>query len=73
MKTSGRCPKRMGTDIVANARVIDRRHFNIEDNLEVVTYENPEALIFKDKQGATVKAWVCRTCGFTELYCVALE
>jgi predicted nucleic-acid-binding Zn-ribbon protein len=73
MKTSGRCPKCMGTDIVANARVIDRRHFNIEDNLEVVTYENPEALIFKGKQGATVKAWVCRTCGLTELYCVALE
>ena len=73
MRKSGVCPKCMSNDIVANARVVDRRHFNIEGALEIVAYENPEALLFKGKQAATVKAWVCKDCGFTELYCVDPE
>jgi predicted nucleic-acid-binding Zn-ribbon protein len=46
----------------------------VEDSpvdLEISVYEKPEALIFKNEQARyTVRAWVCKGCGYTELYCV---
>jgi len=67
MKHSRRCPKCSSTDIISDAKVIDRVNA-AEMDLTIATYGKPEALLFKDQRVSTVSAWVCGSCGFTELY-----
>jgi predicted nucleic-acid-binding Zn-ribbon protein len=67
MKKNGKCPKCGGTEIIADAKVIDRRD-GPEGELTVATYRKPKALIFKDKQKSTVSAWICSACGYIEFY-----
>lgn len=69
MKRSNTCPKCGSSDIV-KARAVDRGDGNANFTMEVVTYDKPEALIFKGKRSANLEAWVCRECGFTEFYAV---
>jgi ribosomal protein S27AE len=68
MKTSGKCPKCGGTHIIADAKVVDRAHYNREDELKVATFSKPDAFLFKGQHSSKVSAWVCGTCGFVELY-----
>jgi predicted nucleic-acid-binding Zn-ribbon protein len=68
MKRSKECPKCHGKDIIADAKVIDLGHGNLEKELTVATFSKPEAMFFRGKATSTVSAWVCRTCGFTEFY-----
>ena len=70
MKQSNTCPKCESSDIV-KARAIDRGDGNASYTLEIATYKNPDALIFKGKKSANLEAWVCRDCGYTEFYAVA--
>jgi predicted nucleic-acid-binding Zn-ribbon protein len=68
MKNTGKCPKCGGTDIAADAKVLDRGEYNVTGEMSVATFRKPDALIFKQEQQTTVSAWVCCTCGFVELY-----
>jgi predicted nucleic-acid-binding Zn-ribbon protein len=68
MKRSGKCPKCGSTEIVADAKAIDRGHGNAQLEMSVATFRKPEALLFKEKQVSTVSAWVCTECGYIEFY-----
>jgi predicted nucleic-acid-binding Zn-ribbon protein len=68
MKRSRKCPKCGSTDIVVDAKAIDRGDGNRQFEMSVATFRKPDALIFKEKQTTTVSAWVCAACGFIELY-----
>jgi hypothetical protein len=48
---------------------MDRGHYSGDaGNLTAVTYDDPDALIFKGAHKSALFARVCGTCGFTELY-----
>ncbi len=68
MRQSGKCPKCGSEDIVANARqVIPYNNWPVE----VAVYDKPEALVFMgEKERYTLGAWICKGCGYTELYCL---
>lgn len=68
MKQTGKCPKCGGTEIIADAKAIDRGDYNSQHEMSIATFRNPQAFIFKDKQEVTVSAWVCGSCGFIEYY-----
>ena len=68
MKRSAKCPKCGGTDIIADAQVVDRGHYDARRDLSVATYRSPTAIVFKGRQETTVSAWVCGACGYIELY-----
>jgi predicted nucleic-acid-binding Zn-ribbon protein len=68
MKSSGECPKCSSRDLIKDAKAVDRGDYNSGHDLSVATYRNPDALIFKGKHESPLSAWVCRTCGFVELY-----
>jgi predicted nucleic-acid-binding Zn-ribbon protein len=68
MKTSHHCPKCGSTDIIADAKAVDRGHCDSENELTVATFWRPEALLFKGEVTSTVSAWVCVGCGYVEFY-----
>jgi predicted nucleic-acid-binding Zn-ribbon protein len=68
MKQTGKCPKCESTEIIADAKAIDRGDSDLHREMAIATFQNPEALIFKGKQETTVSAWVCATCGYVEFY-----
>ncbi len=68
MKKTGQCPKCESNDIITDAKAVDRGHNNMQDEMTVVTFRKPDALIFKEKQTTTLSAWVCAACGYTEFY-----
>ena len=69
MKKSGACPKCKSTSVIADARVRDRGDLpNMAQELEISTYRNPDALVFKETRLSKVSAWVCSACGYIELY-----
>jgi predicted nucleic-acid-binding Zn-ribbon protein len=67
MKSKNKCPKCGSSDIIADAKAIDRRRYD-EAPLSVATFANPEAFLFKGKLSTTMSAWVCADCGYVELY-----
>ncbi len=68
MKRTNRCPKCGATEIIADAKAIDRGESNFQKEFTVATFGRPEALIFKEKHTSTVSAWICAQCGYVELY-----
>jgi predicted nucleic-acid-binding Zn-ribbon protein len=68
MKRTSKCPKCGSSDIIVDAKVIDRAHLNIEAELTVATFRKPEAALFKGQLNTTLSAWVCAGCGFVEFY-----
>ena len=68
MKRTQKCPKCGSTNIIADAKVIDRVHMNAETELSVATFRQPEAILFKGRMSTTLSAWVCGDCGYVELY-----
>lgn len=68
MKKTGICPKCGCTDIIADARAVDRGDMNRPRDMEVATFRRPEALLFKERQLTTVSAWVCAEYGYIEYY-----
>jgi predicted nucleic-acid-binding Zn-ribbon protein len=67
MKSTGRCPKCSCGEIIQRARVLDRSH-SITLDLQVAVDADPDALIFKGRQKFVVQAWMCKSCGYVELY-----
>ena len=68
MKHTKKCPKCGSSDIIADAKAIDRGHGNLEGELSVGTFRHPDALLFKGRLASTMSAWVCANCGYVELY-----
>jgi predicted nucleic-acid-binding Zn-ribbon protein len=67
MKNTQKCPKCGSTDLIADAKAIDRAH-TTEEELSVATFRKPEAILFKGKLSTTLSAWVCAGCGYVEFY-----
>ena len=65
MKRTNKCPKCGSSDVITDAKAIDR-----VDNgaLSVATFRKPEAVVFKGQVSTTLSAWVCADCGYLELY-----
>ena len=68
MQDSEMCPKCKSTNVIKRARFADRGHGNSTDDQVIELFENPDAMIFKGAFKQTLHAWVCGTCGYTELY-----
>ncbi len=68
MKQTGKCPKCGSSDIVTDAKAIDRGHMDSPHEMSIATFRKPEAFIFKEKQETTVSAWACEDCGYVEFY-----
>jgi hypothetical protein len=65
-KRPGRACSHCGSDkIVPNARVLDRRQ-HYSDDLSVVVYGDPGALVFKDSLYGKLTADICGQCGHVE-------
>ena len=67
MRKSGKCPKCGGTDIIVDARMVDRDTNSFKRDLLAATYDNPEALFFKGEHLFSLSACICRSCWYTEL------
>ena len=61
------CVKCGSTDIISEARVIDRDPGG-EHDLHVRVDADPDALFFEEAERCPVHARVCGHCGYTELY-----
>jgi predicted nucleic-acid-binding Zn-ribbon protein len=68
MKRTSKCPKCDSSDIIADAKAIDRGHLNAEADLSLATFQRPKALLSKGKLTTTISAWVCAACGYIEFY-----
>ncbi|MEO5917908.1 MAG: hypothetical protein ABIS50_26985 [Luteolibacter sp.] len=68
MKSSGKCPKCSSSDIIADAKALDRSPYESSQEFTLATFSNPKAAFFKGQQTTPVSAWVCGDCGFVELY-----
>lgn len=68
MKRTNECPKCGSSDIVADAKAVDRSHGGAQAEMTVATFRNPGAFIFNGQVSTTVSAWVCAGCGFVEFY-----
>jgi rubrerythrin len=52
-----------------DVRVIDRDYVSsTSEELTVGMYQNPEALLFKGLHQSALRAWICASCGYTELF-----
>src|SRR5262249_6515454 len=73
MKHTNKCPKCGSSDVIADAKAIDRTPNRNESNprgpdLTLATFRKPDALLFTGQQATTLSAWVCADCGFVEFY-----
>jgi predicted nucleic-acid-binding Zn-ribbon protein len=64
----GRCPKCSSADVVPNLRILEHVGATWSENLKVEAEQNPDAWLFKGEVKTSLKAWVCGSCGYTELY-----
>ncbi|MGH2568103.1 MAG: hypothetical protein ACRDGA_07155 [Bacteroidota bacterium] len=68
MKSTNKCPKCGSSDVIADAKAIDRTQHSAETELSVATFHKPDALLFKGKASTPLSAWVCSDCGYVEFY-----
>ena len=71
MKRTNKCPKCGSSDVIADAKAIDRSYGgygSTQTDLIVATFRKPDAVLFKGQQNTTLSAWVCADCGFVEFY-----
>jgi hypothetical protein len=65
----GHCPKCNSVDMMPNVSVLDNAgasgHSN---NVRAVVVQNPDAWMFTGEVRTCLKAWICGSYGYTELY-----
>jgi predicted nucleic-acid-binding Zn-ribbon protein len=62
----GVCPKCGERKVVPELQILD----NISLKETYVSLEaTPDAALFKNRQYAPLRAWLCGNCGYAELYC----
>ena len=59
-----KCPKCGSIQVINDVQVTD----TYEENLKVQVQTKPQARLFKGRVRVPLKAQVCGTCGYTELY-----
>jgi hypothetical protein len=65
METCSKC----GSDrMMASVRLLDRTADMSAKDLTAEVYEYPNALLFKGTVGVTLRAHICGSCGYSELY-----
>ena len=64
----GSCSKCGSERMMENVRLLDRTADMSAKDLTAEVYEYPGALFFKGTAGATLRAHVCGSCGYSELY-----
>ena len=67
---NGKCPKCGSTEIIPDVRVLDRGESNLTSDLQVAVDANPGAWVFKGRQISKLSAFVCASCGYTEMYAI---
>lgn len=60
-----KCAK-CGAEVIQGATVVDTKQ--LDGSLHVGVASNPDALMFKKTTYSAVHAYICSTCGYTELY-----
>lgn len=68
MKRNHKCPKCGSSEIIKDAKAIDRSLYGVEEELSLATFRKPDAIMFKGKSTTTVSAYVCGGCGYVEFY-----
>ena len=69
MLKHGTCPNCDSSEIMRDIHVIDRGHNNnVVNELTVGIYQNPNALLMKNLYQSALRACICGTCGYTELF-----
>jgi hypothetical protein len=64
----GTCSKCGSDRIMANVRLVDRTGHTSAEDLTAEVYEYPNALFFNGAVGVTLRAHICGSCGYSELY-----
>ena len=68
MKRNHKCPKCGSSEIIKDAKAIDRSLYGVEEELSLATFRKPDAIMFTGKSTTTVSAYVCGGCGYVEFY-----
>jgi predicted nucleic-acid-binding Zn-ribbon protein len=68
VKCTNKCPKCGSSDIISDAKAIDRADDYTQTELSVATFRKPEAFLFKGQLTTALSAWVCADCGYVEFY-----
>ena len=63
-----RCPKCQSSEVVDDVRVDDRGESNVTRSMRLTVYQKPGAVVFKGRVHSDVKARVCGSCGYVELF-----
>jgi predicted nucleic-acid-binding Zn-ribbon protein len=65
----GHCPKCGSADVIPNVSVLDNAGApGYSNNVRAVVVQHPDAWMFTGEVRTCLKAWVCGSCGYTELY-----
>lgn len=64
---SGVCPKCQGGSILANISLLDTSTGGSMDTQAAVN-SSPSSIFFPEVVTSMIRAWVCESCGYTELY-----
>ena len=76
MRKSGLCTKCSSQELVMDAKVLvtitggQGELVPVQQDIQVVTYAKPSAIIFTGKRATGVRAWVCASCGYMEFYAI---
>ncbi|MFO1078408.1 MAG: hypothetical protein U1E73_11860 [Planctomycetota bacterium] len=73
MKNSGNCPKCKSDQVHSSVCVVDFGHADLSHDLKVTAFKNAKAILFRGRLEASLVAWICARCGFTELYVDAAD
>ena len=69
MLKRGTCPQCQSADVIPDVAIIDRGHYNtLNLPLTVGIFRNPASWLKKKLFQSQVKAWICGSCGYTELF-----
>jgi ribosomal protein S27AE len=69
---SGECPKCKSQEVLANVRINDRG-YPVDGELQIEVQARPMALVLKGRTKSILRAWLCGSCGYVELYNVNPE
>ncbi len=64
----GKCPKCNSADVIPQVAIPDQFELGMASDLSLKMSENPDAFLFKGTKSSTLRAYVCGSCGYSELY-----
>ena len=64
----GICPKCSATTIIPRVYIPERALGQTDQSLAVEFHENPDRIVSQGIRRYRIRAWICGTCGYTEIY-----